>query len=149
MKKIIGAVIILLVVIQFINSKLPATSAPGPKDVAVVEKMPNDVKELMVKSCYDCHSMETKYPWYSHIAPMKWLVKSDINEGRHHVNFSNWGDYSDKEKMKKFDDIHEEVKKHDMPPGNYLLMHKDARLSDSDRQKIVSWADSTADSYLN
>lgn len=148
-KKIwIPALIVVVIVIQFINSRLPETAPSGPGDVALSENVPADVKEIMQRACYDCHSMETQYPWYSYVAPVKWLVKSDINEGRHHVNFSNWADYQDKEKVKKLDDLHEEVEKGDMPPSNYLFMHSEARLTESDRQKLINWADSTADSYL-
>ena len=148
MKKAIWITLAVIVIIQFIDSRLPQTAPPGPKELSVTEKMPSDVKELMSKACYDCHSMESRFPWYSHVAPVKWLVKSDILGGRRHVNFSDWGDYQDKQKVKKLDDIHEEVEKHDMPPSNYLLMHKEARLTDTDRQKIVAWADSTANNYL-
>lgn len=147
-KTVLWIIGVLAVVIQFIDFRLPETSISGDKDVALTENMPREVKEIMTRACYDCHSMQTRYPWYSHVAPVKWLVKNDIVEGRRHVNFSEWGSYEDKEKIKKLDDINEEVKKSEMPPSMYLLMHTDAKLTDQERQKIISWADSTADSYL-
>ena len=139
----------ILIIIQFINSKLPETGPAGNKDLAVTENVPTDVIMLMKNACYDCHSMETKYPWYSYVAPVKWLVKSDILEARHHVNFTEWSDYTVKAKVKKLDDIHEEVKKGDMPPSDFVLMHPLARLSEADRQKIVNWSDSVSDKYLH
>lgn len=149
MKKVLWITLAVIVIIQFINSKLPETSSGSNKDITVAENVPQDIKVLFKNACYDCHSMETSYPWYSYVAPVKWLVKSDILEARHHVDFSKWSDYTEKAKIKKLDDIHEEVEKGDMPPSNYTLMHKLARLSDADRQKIVSWADSTSNKYLH
>ncbi len=147
-KRILWILLLTIILIQFIDYRLPETTVTGNDDIAYVEKVPADVKVLMKNACYDCHSMETVYPWYSHVAPFKWLVKNDIMEGRHHVNFSTWGKYTDLEKVKKLDDIHDEVDKGEMPPSNYKLMHNKARLTDEDRQKLVAWADSTADSYL-
>ena len=149
MKKYVWIALALLVVIQFINSRLPETAPAGIKDVAVSENVPPDVKMLMKNACYDCHSMETTYPWYSYVAPVKWLVKSDILEARHHVNFTDWADYSVKEKVKKLDDIHEELEKGDMPPSDFTMMHAHARLSEADRKKIINWADSTSNKYLH
>jgi hypothetical protein len=147
MKKALWIILAVLVIIQFINSGLPETSAAGNKDLAVAETVPSDVMELMKNACYDCHSMETTYPWYSHVAPVKWLVKSDILGARHHVNFTNWAEYDLKAKLKKLDDIHEEIEKGDMPPSKYTMMHANARLTGTDRQKIISWADSTSNKY--
>ena len=149
MKKAIWILLAVLIIIQFINFRLPETAPAGNKDVAVAENMPAEVRMILQNACYDCHSMETTYPWYSYVAPVRWLIESDIHEGRHHVNFSNWSDYTDKAKVKKLDDIHEEVEKGDMPPSNFKLMHAGARLSDADRQKIISWADSTVNKYLH
>ncbi len=147
-KRILWILLLVIILIQFIDYHLPDTAVSGEKDIASVENVPSDVKVLMKNACYDCHSMETVYPWYSHIAPVKWLVKNDISEGRHHVNFSMWGNYTELEKVKKLDDIHDEVEKGEMPPTNYKMMHAKARLTDSDRQKIVAWADSSANKYL-
>ena len=149
MKKIIGIILAVLVIIQFISFRLPETSSGGNKDVGLTENVPSDVMNLMKNACYDCHSMETTYPWYSYVAPVKWLVKSDILEARHHVNFTNWADYTEKAKIKKLDDIHEELEKGDMPPSNYKMMHARARLSEAERQKLISWADSTSNKYLH
>ena len=149
MKRAFWITIIILIIIQFINSKLPETAPAGEKDVANVEIVPEEIKAIMMKACYDCHSMETKYPWYSYVVPVKWLVKHDIMEGRHHLNLSNWADYEDLKKIKKLDDLKEEVENIEMPPGNYILMHREAKLNEIEREKLIAWADSTMNSYVN
>ena len=82
-----------------------------------------------VAACYDCHSNETKWPWYSHVAPMSWLVQRDVENGRRELNFSNWdGDA---------DDAAESVADGSMPPRNYTLLHPDARLSDEEKAALI------------
>lgn len=100
---------------------------------------PTDVKQILKQSCYDCHSNETVWPWYSHIAPVSWLVVGDVNEARHHFNFSNWQLLSDIDKIAVKREIWKEIDSGEMPPETYLLMHSDAKLSETDKALIYSW----------
>lgn len=88
-------------------------------------------RRLAVGACYDCHSNETRWPWYSHIAPMSWLVQRDVENGRRELNFSNWGGDND------VDDLAEVVAEGSMPPRNYRLLHPDARLSDAEKAVLL------------
>jgi Haem-binding domain len=86
-------------------------------------------RRLAVSACYDCHSNQTKWPWYSHVAPMSWLVQRDVERGRAELNFSNWdGDA---------DDAADAVEDGSMPPRNYTFLHPDARLSAEEKATLL------------
>ena len=88
---------------------------------------------LAKRACFDCHSNETKWPWYSHVAPISWLVQDHVDEGREHLNFSEFGRHQD--------DAHEaaeEVAEGEMPPRDYLLTHPEARLSDVEKRELIA-----------
>jgi len=125
--------ILALIIIQFI----PVTKTNPP--VTGDFDGPADVKETLRQSCYDCHSNETVWPWYSHIAPVSWLVASDVNEGRHHVNFSEWGGYSALKRAKAAEEIGDEVSAGEMPPSMFLIMHSSAKLDEHDKTVILDW----------
>ncbi|MEZ5358442.1 MAG: heme-binding domain-containing protein [Candidatus Zixiibacteriota bacterium] len=98
------------------------------------------VRQVLATSCYDCHSNETKWPWYSYVAPVSWLVAGDVEEGREHLNFSNWGLMSEDKQAHAREEILEEIEEGKMPLDIYLIMHADAALSDADKQVIRNWA---------
>jgi len=99
-----------------------------------------EVKSLLKRACYDCHSNETVWPWYSRVAPISWIVTKDVREGRADLNFSTWNRYSTKEQAKKLKESWEEVKEGKMPPWSYLAMHRMARLSPQDHELLRGWA---------
>jgi hypothetical protein len=99
-----------------------------------------DIKPLLQRACYNCHSNATEWPWYSFVAPASWLIASDVREGRQHLNFSEWGIYDIKARSRKLEAIAEEVKGSDMPPWYYTMMHGEARLTPADRGQIWAWA---------
>ena len=88
-------------------------------------------RSLAVAACYDCHSNETVWPWYSNVAPMSWLVQRDVDRGRDELNFSTWPRGAD-------DDLHDSVEEGEMPPRQYLLNHPEARLSDAEKATLVA-----------
>ncbi len=92
------------------------------------------------RACYDCHSNETVWPWYSQIAPFSWLLAWDVQEGRKELNFSRWNRYSPKERAKKVKESWEEIEEGEMPPWFYLPLHPEARLSAEDRAVVQEWA---------
>lgn len=101
---------------------------------------PADVKALLRRACYDCHSHETVWPWYARIAPISWWVAHDVREGRAELNFSTWSRYGAKERAKKLKEIWESIQQGEMPPWYYRAMHAAARLSADDRVLLRSWA---------
>ncbi len=106
---------------------------------------PAEVREVLRKSCYDCHSNETRWPFYSRIAPMAWLVVHDVREGREHLNFSEWEDYDVFKQIKLRDEIWEEVEEGEMPLFAYLIAHPEARPSEEDRTVLQSWSRGAAE----
>jgi cytochrome c551/c552 len=132
--RIVLAVVIVLIGIQFIPVNL---SNPPVEE----EFQPSpDVKVILKRACYDCHSNETIWPAYSQVAPISWLLAWDVREGREELNFSTWNRYSQKKRDKIIKEIWEEVAEGEMPPWFYLPLHPDAWLSDSDRSVLQRWA---------
>ena len=102
-------------------------------------QFPNGVAEVLDRACRDCHSHDTKWPWYSNVAPVSWLLIDHVNHGRSHVNFSDWASYSTSESDKRITKICEQVREGEMPMTSYLWMHDEARLSKDDIDLICNW----------
>lgn len=134
---VIGAAAALLA-IQLVP--IARTNPPVESDV----EAPPEVKALLRRACYDCHSHETAWPAYSRIAPVSWLVASDVSEGRGELNFSRWGALDAAARAKLAKKIPEEVGEGEMPPLSYRLVHPHARLTDAERVQLESWARSLA-----
>lgn len=100
---------------------------------------PAHVLSVLRRSCYDCHSNETVWPWYSRIAPVSWLVARDVHEGRAAVNYSTWQRYSEAERAHHQEETWEEVQEGEMPLGIYSLAHPGARLSAEDVAALRAW----------
>lgn len=132
--KIIAAVLI----VAFIGIQFVFIERTNPRITGEIDAPPQ-VKELLRRSCYDCHSNETVWPWYSYIAPASWLLADDVAEGRAELNFSEWSGYDEKRKLKKFKEIREEVGEGEMPQWYYIIMHPEAKLSDADKQALYDW----------
>ena len=142
------AVVGLFVVIQLYR---PDRSNPPFDPAQALEtggRAPADVTAILERSCYDCHSSRTRWPWYSNIAPMSWMIADDVTSARKKVDFSRWTTYPPKLMSRKLTAINDEVMKGDMPLKQYLMLHKDARLSDSDKSVIGDWASMEADRVL-
>ncbi len=103
---------------------------------------PPPVEEILRRSCYNCHSNETRWPWYSHVAPVSWFVAHDVHEGRQHMDFSRWGEMSPQRQYVLTKEIRKLTEKGDMPLPMYLLMHRSARLSPADHQVLDAWVTS-------
>lgn len=116
------------------------TNPPVAGEIAA----PAEVHAILRRACYDCHSNETVWPWYSRVAPVSWLVARDVNEGRRHLNFSAWNQRTPERQAKGIQRSWREVERGDMPLWFYLPLHSQARLSDGDREILRRWADSAA-----
>jgi len=101
---------------------------------------PAEVEAILRRSCYDCHSNETRWPWYSQVAPVSWLVARDVAEGRGHLNFSEWPVADFEARELELHEIEDEIVKGKMPLKIYLVMHRDARLTEQDRSVLAQWA---------
>ena len=134
MKKALIILIVILVAIQFIS--VDKTNPPIAADL----NAPPEVKEIFKRACYNCHSNETVWPWYSNIAPVSWLVAGDVKDARAHLNFSEWGNLSRKDRVKMKEEIWEEIEKEKMPLWKYTLLHPEATLKQKDKELIRDWA---------
>lgn len=107
-------------------------------DSSLEMKAPKEIKELLVNACYDCHSNQTVWPWYSSIAPASWIIKGHVEDGRRSLNFEEWESYTEKEKAKHLKEIYRSVYA-SMPPKDYIRMHDKADLSKEERELIRVW----------
>ncbi len=101
---------------------------------------PTAVRAILERSCYDCHSLATRWPWYSRVAPVSWLVAYDVEHAREHMNFHTWNRYDADERREKLEELWEEVEKGAMPLWYYLPLHPRARLSEGDKEILRGWA---------
>ncbi len=113
----------------------------SPKGTTILEgaSAPNEVRELLARKCNDCHSNLTRWPMYSRIAPASWLVEHDVHEGREHLNLSRWDEYSIDNRIDLLSKIGSQVRDRKMPLKQYVLLHPEAQLSDSERKLIQGW----------
>lgn len=146
MKKIIKIVLIILavvfIVIQFFRPERITTELVTENHIIKKLNVPESVQIILKRSCYDCHSSHTVWPWYSNIAPVSWLVADDVRKGRAKMNFSEWGKLSVSKQEKKLTDICDMISEDKMPLRNYLLLHPDARLSQQEKDILCSWVKS-------
>jgi cytochrome c551/c552 len=115
--------------------RIDKTNPPAQQNVAA----PPEVAAVLRRACYDCHSNETVWPWYSNVAPISWLLARDVREGRRELNFSAWNAYDAKKQAKKLKDTAKEVAKGGMPPWLYTAMHPHAALSQIDAERLRAW----------
>lgn len=133
---------IAFVVIQFfpIDRSVPPVYAAETLESAV--KVPPDISEIIGRSCNDCHSNLTVYPWYTRIQPVGWFMKDHIDEGRREMNFSVFNTYSPKKKAKKLEEICEQVTQGEMPLPSYLWLHGNSVLKESEVKALCDWSES-------
>jgi hypothetical protein len=134
-----------LVLLQLWRPPRNDSSAPSPQDIAAGRAVPAKVLTLLHNACYDCHSNHPKYPWYASVQPVRWWLDSHINDGKRHLNFSEFGGYSATRAGKKLEQISDEVDQHDMPLKSYTWMHPEARLTPEEVRLITDWADALRD----
>ena len=132
-------VVAIVLVIQVIPVERNVSTVPPGQSFEKTEKVPANVAAILKVSCYDCHSNETKYPWYSNISPTSWWVKNHINEGRKHLNFSTFAVYEPQRQLHKLEECIEMVEKKEMPLESYYLGHQNAKLSDEQRADLIQY----------
>ncbi len=141
--KIVIGLLILLVVIQFIPTTKNSGEAMGENDIAHLVNVPADVQEILNVSCNDCHSNHTNYPWYSKIQPIGFWLDEHVEDGKTHLNFSEYATYKKKRQLHKLDEIAEMVEEHEMPLSSYTLIHTNAKLTAEQQSRLITWAKET------
>jgi hypothetical protein len=146
LKYVAIGVVVLAAGMQLVRPDRTNPRIDPAQDIVGRPALPQDVQAILERSCFDCHSNRTRWPWYSQVAPASWLVVSDVNEARRHVNFSEWEGYKAGRRVAKLESLIDEVDNGTMPPQTYLVMHGDATLSPAEKDRVVGWAETLSDS---
>ena len=140
LRKTLLALLVILVLIQFFRPEKNQAEGLSPNDISTKYIVPANVQSLLKKSCFDCHSNNTVYPWYNTIQPVAWWLNNHINEGKSELNFSEFAAYPPKKARHKLEEIGESVTDGWMPLGSYLWIHHDAKLKPEEAKLIADWA---------
>jgi hypothetical protein len=141
LKKIFYVLIAALVIIQFIRPKQNISAGPYPNDISTKFATSDELVSVLKTACYDCHSNNTIYPWYSTVQPVAWWLQDHVNEGKKELNFSEFAAYAAKRQRKKFEEIKEQVEEDEMPLKSYTIIHKNAILTTDQKAAIKKWCD--------
>ena len=145
-KKIMIAILVVFVIIQFVQPQHNKSDKVLPTDITNTINVPDKVLDVFKNSCYDCHSNNTRYPWYVYVQPMGWILANHIKDGKANLNFSEFGSYSKRKQANKLKSIAESIKDGSMPISSYTIMHTDAKLSEENKKLITDWTSKTKDS---
>ena len=124
----------------FLLIQLRPVDRSNPPEIAD-STIPEEVKVILKAKCYDCHSNESHWPWYSYVAPVSWWVADHVHEGRREVNFSKWDTYSEDKQEEKIEEIYDEILDEFMPIESYLITHPEAKVTDDEFDIIERWLD--------
>ncbi len=148
MRRILIGILGVLVILQFFRGTPPETSSDNPGDLIVTEQIQGEVSGILKTACYDCHSNETTYPWYTYITPVSWFVFDHVEHGREELNFSEWTKMEKRRKIRKLKEISEEVEEGEMPLSSYTIIHGDASLFEDQKEVLIKWAESFAEETM-
>ena len=142
-RKIGVLLLILLVVSQFIQPKKNTSDTIiTENDISKVYAIPSDLHQVLINKCYDCHSNNTRYPWYFHIQPIGWWLAAHVHEGKEELNFSEFKSYDQKKTDHKLEELEEVTEDRSMPLKAYTLFHEEAKITEADEQMIKAWLSS-------
>jgi hypothetical protein len=143
--RVVLALAVLGAAAQFIRPARTNPPVDQAQTIEAVAQVPAPLAPVLRRSCYDCHSNETRWPWYSAVVPMAWGVANHVREGRAAMNFSEWGRYPVRKRTALLEKLCDQVREGQMPLGSYLLLHRDARLSESEWKAVCDWSMDEAD----
>ena len=135
------ALLVALVVSQFVPVDRSNPNTDPSKTIYATEKLPPPVQAVFTRSCQNCHSNNTQWPWYSYVAPVSWMIASDVRNARQKMNFSEWGRYPANKREDRLEEICEQLTNGDMPDFKYTLMHHDARITPDERTAVCQWTE--------
>jgi Haem-binding domain len=139
--KWIAVATFLLLVIQLVQVDRSNPDVDSTRTIYATLPVPAEVKTVFQRSCKNCHSNETAWPWYSYIAPVSWVVAHDVHQARKMMNLSEWGTYSAQRKEDKLEEICEQVIKGEMPDRKYAMFHREARVTSQQRDAVCQWTE--------
>ncbi|WP_282143626.1 heme-binding domain-containing protein [Cellulophaga baltica] len=138
--------LIVFVIIQFIPTDKNESDTTPKTDFMMVNKVPSKIESQLKVSCYDCHSNNTAYPWYSKIQPIAWFLEEHIKDGKAELNFNEWNEYSHRRKKSKLRSIVKQIESGEMPMESYTLIHRDAILSKDKNDAVIEFMAKLKDS---
>lgn len=140
LKKILLGLLVVLVAIQFFHPEKNISVGVSANNIAAVYTTPEEVKTILAKSCNDCHSNNTTYPWYNNIQPVAWWLSNHVNEAKRELNFDEFASYRPRRQYNKLKEAEELVNENEMPLSSYAFIHRDAVLSEQQKQVLVDWS---------
>lgn len=140
LKKILLALLVTFVIIQFFRPAKNLATVPSPQALKTRYAIPSTIETSLRAACYDCHSNNTRYPWYAQVQPVSWYLDHHVNEGKQHFNFDAFLSYPAKKQDHKLEELVESLQEGWMPLDSYTLIHRDADLSTEQKQEIIAWA---------
>ncbi|MGY5353821.1 heme-binding domain-containing protein [Wenyingzhuangia sp. IMCC45467] len=144
-KKILITLAVVLIIAQFFGNE-KNNAATRELTVFTLETTPSDeVSNILSSKCFDCHSNKTEYPWYANIAPLSYWINHHVEEGKEHLNFSDWSIYNTKRKKHKLEELIEEIEEGKMPLDSYENLHGD--ITTSEKEILISWAKNAIANY--
>ena len=146
---IIGSFLALFIIIQFFQPEKNDNLINPQNDIVFKLEIPTMVKKKFADACYDCHSNKTKYPVYSRVAPVSWLLAKHIRDGKEHLNFSEWANYDKKKQIKLLTAICEEITSGEMPMKGYVFMHSKAIINEKELEEICLWTEQAAEQVMS
>jgi len=149
LKKIFLGLLLFFVAIQFVRPAKNISPTPSSADLLANYPAPPEVKRLLAVACYDCHSNNTRYPWYSNFEPVAWWLASHVEDGKKHLNFSDFANYPPKRAARKLQQCIDELGDKTMPLPSYRIGHPDARLTDEQSKLLSDWFDDTRERIPN
>ncbi len=143
LRRLLVVLLIAFIAIQFFRPKKNITEGAQPNNIASVYPVPDHVKGILAKACNDCHSNNTKYPWYNNIQPVAWWLADHVEEGKRELNFDEFASYSLRKQYKKLEEVNGQVKEGEMPLKSYTWIHGDAKLTNDEKLALAEWVEST------
>jgi hypothetical protein len=145
--KIVKIIVLLIAAVfagmQFFRPQKNLSNAGQPMDISTVVEVPADVAGILRESCYDCHSNNTRYPWYAEVMPAGWFLDGHVTDGKEHLNFSEFANGNLRRQYHKLEEISEMVGEGEMPLQSYLLLHRGAALSEAQKETLHRWVDAS------
>ncbi|WP_435623427.1 heme-binding domain-containing protein [Flagellimonas sp.] len=150
MKKSLKIIVLVLLLgfvgIQFFPTSQNQSNTIPKTDFMLVNDVPKQVERIITTSCYDCHSNNTDYPWYNKVQPVAWFLEDHVTHGKEELNFNEWADYSNRRKNSKLKSIISQIENGEMPLWSYTLIHREAKLSEDERNTVLDWVSKLKDS---
>jgi Haem-binding domain len=146
LKKILLFLLAALVIIQFIHPEKNKGTGHQANYIGNAFTIPENVKSILEKACNDCHSNNTSYPWYSRVQPVDWWMDNHVRTGKKHLNLDEYTNRDLRSQYHKLEEIAEQVKDGEMPLESYTWLHKDAKLTETEKTSVINWADASRES---